>query len=110
MLRLYRAFFQRDPDIDGANYWLERSRRGLSIDEISYSFAASEEFDNTYGSVDNRQYLEILYGNVHGRATDPAGVDYWLAALEDGRLSRGGVVRWIAAGEEFERNNPYGGR
>ncbi len=108
ILRLYLAFFNRQADIAGANYWLGVSSSGVSIDRISSEFAISTEFVNTYGNVGNEQYLRILYENVLGREADQAGFDYWLGLLNSGQLDRGGVVRWIANDVEFTNSHPYG--
>ncbi len=109
ILRLYLAFFNRQAEIAGANYWIGLNSVGISIDRISGEFAVSQEFRNTYGSVDNEGYLEILYQNVLGRQPDRAGFDYWLGLLNRGELDRGGVVRWIANDVEFTRANLYNG-
>ncbi len=110
VLRLYLAFFNREAEIDGANYWIGLNVGGYSIDAISGQFAISDEFINTYGSVDNRRYLEILYQNVLGRQPDARGFNYWFGLLDSGQLSRGSVVRWVAANEEFVNNNRYSGK
>jgi hypothetical protein len=109
VLRLYLAFFGREADITGANYWLGLSADGISIDRISAEFAVSTEFANTYGNVGNEQYLNILYENVLGRRPDQSGFDYWLGMLDRGQLDRGGVVRWVANDVEFRRSHSYGG-
>lgn len=106
LLRLYWAFFNRDPDLSGAKYWIDVSSR-RSKDAIAFQFATSREFQLTYGSVDDRRYLEILYGNVLGREPDRAGFDYWYGFLSTGRLNRASIVRWVAAGEEFRARKPY---
>ncbi|MFW2383906.1 MAG: DUF4214 domain-containing protein [Acidimicrobiales bacterium] len=109
ILRLYLAFFNREAEIGGANYWLGLSAAGVSIDRISAEFAVSQEFQNTYGSVNNEGYLQILYQNVLGRQPDQAGFNYWLGLLNSGQLDRGGVVRWVANDVEFTTSHPYGG-
>ncbi len=109
VLRLYRAFFRRDAELGGANYWLSLSAAGATIDQISYQFAASEEFGNTYGDVNNRDYLAILYSNILDREPDGDGFNYWLGLMDSGELNRGGVVRWIAANDEFINRHKYGG-
>ena len=110
VLRLYLAFFDRQAEISGANYWIGVRASGYSIDAISGQFAISDEFITTYGSVDNRRYLEILYQNVLGRQPDPEGFDYWFGLLDSGQLSRGSVVRWVAANDEFLNANRYNGK
>ncbi len=106
MLRLYRAFFDREPDAKGAAYWLETAEAGASLDVIAESFAASTEFANRYGSTTDEQFLEIVYRNVLGRDYDQGGFDYWLGQLRT-ELTRGGTVRWVAANGEFVDAHPY---
>ncbi|MEZ5377964.1 MAG: DUF4214 domain-containing protein [Acidimicrobiales bacterium] len=105
-LRLYWAFFNREPDIAGAKYWIGLSRTGLTLDDMAFNFARSDEFQRTYGSVTDHQFLEIVYRNVLGRRYDAAGYDYWLSMIDDGLL-RSGAVRWIAANAEFVEAHPY---
>lgn len=105
-LRLYWAFFNRDPDLPGARYWIGEVDRGASLDVIASSFAVSDEFSLRYGATDDRAFLEIVYQNVLGRDADRAGFDYWLGQMGGG-LSRGGVVRWMAANDEFVARHPY---
>ncbi len=106
MLRLYRAFFDREPDEKGAAYWLETADAGASLDVIAESFAASREFSVRYGSTTDEQFLEIVYRNVLGRDYDRGGFQYWLTELRSG-LTRGGTVRWVAANGEFVDKHPY---
>lgn len=108
VLRLYWAFFVRDPDVGGAKYWIGLYEQGVSLDLIASQFVASEEFSNRYGStLSNSQYVSIVYENVLGRTADPIGFAYWLDLVETGQLGRGGVVRWIAANNEFVSGHPY---
>ncbi len=109
-LRLYRAFFDRDPDLAGAKYWLSRVGTGVSFDDVAWSFSASQEFGNTYGSLTDEAFIALVYRNVLGRGADPEGQAYWLAQVRSGRLAPHGVVRWVAAGAEFTRRFPYAPR
>ncbi|MFW2381522.1 MAG: DUF4214 domain-containing protein, partial [Acidimicrobiales bacterium] len=109
-LRLYNAFFNRDPDLLGAIYWVDLKRGGVTLSRIALEFSRSAEFTNTYGALDNAAYVEQIYINVLGRQYDQAGYDYWLGLLNDGSLDRGGVVRWISGDVEFKNNNLYGGK
>ena len=107
VLRLYWAFFNRMPDLGGAQYWLELARTELTLDEIAEYFATSEEFRLRYGAVNAEGFLAIAYQNVLGRTYDQGGFDYWLSLLENGDLTRGGTVRWVAASTEFIGEHPY---
>lgn len=106
-LRLYRAFFSREPDIGGARYWIGETRRGLTADNLAWSFKASAEFVATYGNTSNDQFLSLLYSNMLGRTPDQKGYDYWLGQISSGKLEQFGVVRWVVANDEFIRRYPY---
>ncbi|NNF56096.1 MAG: DUF4214 domain-containing protein [Acidimicrobiales bacterium] len=107
VLRLYWAFFNREPDLGGARYWLSVFDQGASLDAIANAFAGSSEFRARYGALNNAAYVEVIYLNVLNRRRDGGGFQYWLGFLENGGLSRGGVVRWIAAAPEFVAAHPY---
>ncbi len=107
VLRLYWAFFNRDPDSDGANYWIAQFDEGATLDDIAFSFAGSEEFTNTYGDTVDRQFVKIVYRNVLGRSPDTEGFNYWVGLLAEPAVSRVDVVRWISASSEFIGAHPY---
>ncbi len=108
-LRLYRAFFDREPDLDGAVYWIDQYEDGSSLDDLAWAFAQSTEFKARYGAtLSNSEFLTIVYSNVLGRAPDQEGFNYWLGQM-DGGLTQPGVVRWVVANQEFITNYPYAG-
>ncbi len=107
VLRLYWAFFNRQPDVGGAKHWISVFRSGRSLDSIAQAFATSGEYVSTYGRLSNRRFLEVTYLNVLGRPADPAGYEYWLDKLAGGQIDRGGVVRWIGSSPEFVSSHPY---
>ncbi len=108
VLRLYRAVFDREPDVAGARYWIGVRDRGTNLDEIAWLFAHSQEFKNTYGvAVSNSSFLDLVYANALDREPDLPGKAYWLEGMNRG-LSRGSVIRWFAAGREFINKYPYG--
>lgn len=97
--RLYRAYFGRAPDNRGLDYWLNT---GLPAAEISGQFAASTEFKNRYGSVDDGRFIDLMYRNVLGRAADTAGRRHWLGELHRGR-ARGAIMLGVSDSPEFAR-------
>ena len=107
LLRLYQAFFGREPDAAGAKYWIDVNAHDNSLDQIADYFTGSQEFSNSYEGTTYREYLAAVYQNVLGREFDQEGFDYWLGLLESGELTRGGVVRWVAANHEFASRYPY---
>lgn len=108
VLRLYRASFNREPDLDGARYWISIWNSGASLEEIAFQFAVSAEFKIRYGDqLTNEEFLTVVYQNVLGRDFDQAGFDYWLDLLETNQLTRAGAIQWISLGQEFINANPY---
>ncbi len=107
VLRLYRAFFNRDADVAGARYWIDLHRGDTTLEDLAWGFSNSEEFTDRYGSdLSNSEFLTILYSNILGRTPDTAGFDYWLGEMNNG-LGKDGVVRWITANAEFIDRYPY---
>ena len=109
VLRLYRAFFNREPDASGARYWIDTFDRGASLDVIAESFTQSAEFRNAYSGTSNAEYVRRVYRNVLGRAYDEAGYRYWLGMLDSRRLTRGTLVRWVAANAGVRQPLPVRG-
>lgn len=96
--RLYRAFFLREADDAGLNYWVDNDNNLISI---ANQFAASAEFINRYGTLTDEQFVDRVYLNVLGRPSDADGKAYRLNLLDTGQLTRGGMMRYFANSDEF---------
>lgn len=117
VLRLYRAYFDREPDLDGAKYWLTVRRRGYRLLEIAGFMAGSQEFKDNYAEVSDVEYLRRVYQNMLGRHYDQAGFGYWLDLLQAQnasglnpdlkQLTRSGVVFYVSRSQEFITSYPY---
>ena len=107
VLRLYQAYFNRDPDVEGAKYWLGIRRGGYDLGQIASFMAASDEFRNTYAGTTDAQYVELVYRNVLGRSFDQDGYDYWLGLLAADNLDRAGIVYWVTQNNEFIGDYPF---
>jgi hypothetical protein len=99
--RLYRAYFRRIPDVGGVTFWVGRLRGGASLGQVSGAFAGSAEFVGTYGHLDDRAFVDLVYRNVLNRGADAAGLDYWVAQLGFRRLDRGGVMANFSESAEY---------
>ncbi|MGH1505852.1 MAG: DUF4214 domain-containing protein [Acidimicrobiales bacterium] len=99
--RLYLATFLRDADAAGLAHWREAIAEGLPVSEAARAFAASSEFDDRYGSLDNSAFVSLLYRNVLEREADAEGLALWVAALDSGELDRGEVLLGFANSVEF---------
>ncbi len=106
VFRLYRAVFQRDPDNGGFTYWHTLHSRGMSLEDVAVQFAASPEFQQQYGNLDNREFVRRLYLNVMNREPDQGGWNYWTDILARGN-ARGNVVIWFSQSAEFAQANPF---
>ncbi len=99
--RLYLAFFKREPDAAGSNFWVTRIAAGLPLGQISNEFIKSGEFRATYGHLTDGQFITMVYQNVLGRAPDRAGYDYWVNQMGRG-MSRGSVMTNFSESGEFK--------
>lgn len=103
VLRLYKAYFLRDPSQKEIDYWADRYASGrASLASISSFFAQSNEFKTRYGSLTDAQFVDLVYRNVLGRTPDAAGVQHWVRALGRGQ-SRGSVMIGFSESGEFQR-------
>lgn len=89
--RLYQAAFRRIPDPGGYDYWFDRYNRGLTIGPMANHFAASPEFVQRYGVVDDDRFVVLIYQNVFDRDPDTTGRQYWVGRLRSG-LDRGSLL------------------
>ncbi len=86
--RLYQAFFLRQPDEQGFEYWLGARRSGATLADIAYQFASGTEFQNRYGSLSHGEFVDLAYDNILCRAPDAEGRAYWTGLLASGALTR----------------------
>ncbi len=100
VFRLYRAYFRRDPDAPGLEYWVGERAKGVSIDDVSNAFAGSAEFATIYGALGNDGFVDLVYQNVLGRGGDASGRSFWIEQLDSG-MSRGRVMVGFSDSAEF---------
>ncbi len=103
VIRLYWAFFLRKPDAGGLTYWSTKLAGGTSLDQVAASYAASSEFQNTYGALSNSAFVTLVYENVLERSPDAAGLAYWTGQLNAGSRTRGQVMAGFSESSEGVR-------
>ncbi|MEM9133404.1 MAG: DUF4214 domain-containing protein [Actinomycetota bacterium] len=101
--RLYQAYFLREPDDAGFDYWVGTRANGADLGAISQEFAGSSEFVTAYGSLSNAGFVDLVYANVLDRAPDAEGRAHWIAQLDAG-MSRGAVMTGFSESTEFVAN------
>ncbi len=102
VVRMFMAYFERNPDTVGLEFWQGRARAGDSLLSISNAFASSQEFINKYGSLSNRDFVNRVYQNVLGRPVDAAGGNYWTSELDAKRITRGGLMLQFSESTEYK--------
>lgn len=100
VFRLYQATLDRAPDVTGFDNWSGRLADGQSYLGVVDGFVQSREFQNTYGALDNGDFVNLLYNNVLGREADATGLANWTERLDTG-MSRAEVVQGFAQSAEF---------
>lgn len=119
--RIYRAAFDRVPDLSGVGFWLKRMDQGVTVEQVAAAFVTSDEFVKLYGAApSNEQTVDRLYRNVLHRAPEQGGYDFWvdilnskkaslaavLGAFSEGAENQAAVADLIAQGIAYQ---PYGG-
>ncbi len=108
VLRLYQAFFRREPELGGTQFWLEERARGRTISSIADFFATSDEFIETYGAIDEGAFIDLVYHNVLGRSPDESGRSFWVGQMSGPNpVSRGQVMLRFSDSVEFDAKHPY---
>lgn len=90
--RLYTATYLRPADAAGLRYWVLERKDGRTIRSVAEYFRRSGEFVARYGTLTDREFVELIYQNVLGRPGEDAGVEYWTDELESGARGRGQVL------------------
>lgn len=97
VVELYVATFNRAPDADGLDYWVNLS--GLTIEEIAQSFFDQAETQTLYpeGTTDTA-FVTSIYTNLFNRAPDAEGLAYWEGELASGNMTRSVMIEAMKNG------------
>jgi serralysin len=83
--RLYQAALNRQPELLGLGWWIDRIDRGLTLRDAAAGFMESPEFVERYGSqLDDSGFVTLLYRNVLHREPEEAGYVHWMNLLAGG--------------------------
>jgi hypothetical protein len=89
---LYLGIMLRDPDYGGWTGWFNNLHNGFTQTDILSAFLASPEFQSRYGTLDDTAFVTLLYNNMLNRAPDQAGLQQWVAWLNNGTYTRAQVA------------------
>jgi uncharacterized protein DUF4214/VCBS repeat protein/pre-peptidase len=106
--RLYGATLGRAPDANGFQSWFNglvpgQGNTDITLNQAAGAFVNSAEFQQTYGSLSNAEFVTTLYQNVLDRAPDARGLARWTGDLDNG-VSRAEVVIGFSEGQEFRNS------
>lgn len=103
--RLYKAAFDRQPDLEGLGFWIDALESGANlVQDAAQGFVDSTEFQRLYGSQPtDAQFVTQLYRNVLDREAEGAGYQFWLDSLGQG-VSRAQVLTDFSESVENQHN------
>jgi serralysin len=99
--RLYYSALNRAPDAAGLIYWTGLLKTGTQLTQEASSFMSSPEFQAKYGTLNNSDFVDLLYLNVLGRSADQAGQSSWTTLLNSGQ-SRATVLVGFSESSEHQ--------
>jgi hypothetical protein len=101
--RIYKAAFDRAPDLAGLGYWINAMDNGAALTGVAGGFIASTEFQSRYGNVNDTDFIRLLYENVLDRQPDAAGYAFWQDAMGRG-LTREALLAEFSESPENKSN------
>ncbi len=94
--RIYRTVLGREPDSTSLAHFVTAAYNlGTDAAHIASDLVNSTEFAQKYGTLDNTQFMTLLYQNAFGRSPSSVELNNWLAAFNGG-TSRAVAVQTIA--------------
>ncbi len=98
----YIAYYGRPADPRGMYYWADRLAKEGSLSSIIEAFGESQEFEDRFGSLSNRDLVTNLYIQLLGRNPDIPGLNYYVAELNAGRMTLQSISLNILYGAQNE--------
>lgn len=103
---LYKAAFNRTPDVGGLGFWIDKMDTGAGYNSVAQSFVNSTEFKDAFGGSNPtvNTLATKLYNNVLNRTPDAAGLAFWQDKLSNGGWSTADVLGYFATSGENVTN------
>ena len=97
--KLYVATFNRAPDSDGLNYWVNNA--GLSLENVAKSFFDQPETQAKYKpGLANTEFVAAVYQNLFNRTADSDGLNYWVNELDSGNVEKSVFILAVINGAQ----------
>jgi hypothetical protein len=103
---LYKAAFNRTPDVGGLGYWINQMDKGMSYIDVAKNFVNSIEFKDAFGGPDPtvNTLVTKLYNNVLSREPDIGGLTFWQEKLSSGVWTTASVLGYFSTSVENVAN------
>jgi hypothetical protein len=103
---LYKAAFNRTPDVGGLGFWISKMDGGMDYNTVAQNFVNSAEFKTAYGGSNPtvNTLVTKLYNNVLTRAPDGNGLAFWQDKLTTGGWTTANVLGYFATSNENVAN------
>lgn len=93
---IYIAYYGRPGDRSGIDYWAGRLvEANGSLDAIIDAFGTSQEYLDRFGPLSNAAMIDAFYQQIFNRTADPAGLSFYLDALDAGRMTLASIAKNI---------------
>lgn len=109
IFRLYKATFNRTPDLGGLGYWIDQADKGKNAVAMAIDFTYSQEFQSVYATrttdnfgtgADVSSLVTGFYKNVLGREPDAGGRDFYINQITTHAKTVGQVLAEISDSPE----------
>lgn len=101
LIKVFYTSLGRIPDVGGYSWWLSAYREGMALEDVVNSLLASSEFIDSNGTLDNGEFVSLIFQNALGREPDEDGLAYWVEQIDNG-MSLAQVIVNIAGSSEFD--------
>lgn len=99
--RLYKAAFDREPDLPGLGHWIKALDTGSSVKTVANGFIGSQEFIAMYGAnTSNVNLITKFYQHALHREPELAGLNNWVNVLNAKTLSVAEVMNGFSESTE----------
>ena len=95
--QVYRDLFNRQPEMQGFDYWTAELDAGESRFDVAYQIIQVLEFEEF-----QHDTVTALYQQYLGRAPDPGGLAYWSAYLYQGGTIEGLSEALVSSPEYYQ--------
>lgn len=106
IIKLYVGYYNRAPDPDGLNFWIDAFDNGFDLDAMAEDFSTQPETLANYpfflnpspSDGDLGTFVDAVYQNLFNRNPDDLGRAFWIEKIGSGEFTVGQAISLIIAG------------